>query len=376
MTNTNKKKVGAVLGCTGIVGREILKEYFNDPLAEIKITAASPRSARKTFDEAIADKNVPEAELNRIPQHFRNSIVRNLHDVDEIASQVDFVYSAFDMDKDETIALEEAYAKKGVYVISNNSACRWKPDVPLIVAEVNIDHLDILPYQNKRLGTNKGGIVAKPNCSLQSYIAHLDAIMDLTPYDINVSLMQAISGSGKYVDQFPDVERNVVPLIGEAEKSEKEPLKIFGKIENGEIISNKELQIHAVSYRVRALDGHIANVFFKLRDPHISKLIENNQSEAALHIIKEKFKKYNPLVEDNLPLSPEQVINYLGDKEYPTPLKDAMNQNGMEFTYGGLKLNPRTGVFQFTGMTNNRRRGAGIGGKHTLDYMIKNGYIK
>jgi aspartate-semialdehyde dehydrogenase len=358
MTNTNKNITCAVLGATGMVGRRILEDLSKNPWITVKIVAASPKSAGKSLFSVISSKTQNPYCCDGFSSDVAQLIVKDVNDVKEIASQVDFVFSALDIPDEKIIALEEAYAKQEIMVVSNNSACRWIDDVPLIVPEINEHHLAILKAQRKRLGIKKGGIVAKPNCSLQSYIVQLHALRKLNPHNIVVSLSQAISGSGKLLKDVPKIQANMLPLPGEAEKSQKEPQKIFGKIVGDKIVADEKLHINAVSYRVAVEHGHTANVFFKLRQVHKTK--------ELLEI----FGKFNPLKEYNLPSSPYPVLNYLGDDTYPTPKGDILNQNGMEFTYGGLLFDQESYMYQFTGFTDNLGRGAGGGAILTAELLI------
>jgi aspartate-semialdehyde dehydrogenase len=364
MININKKITCAVLGATGMVGRRILEDLSKNPWITVKIVAASPKSAGERFCSLISGKTQDPYSCDGISSDVRQLIIKDVNEVEEIASQVDFVFSALDLPNEKIIALEEAYAKQEIMVVSNNSACRWIDDVPLIIPEINENHLEILKAQRKRLGIKKGGIVAKPNCSLQSYIVQLHALRALNPYNIVVSLSQAISGSGKLLKDVPKIQANMLPLPGEAEKSQKEPQKIFGKIIGDKIVPDENLHINAVSYRVPVEHGHTANVFFKLRQVHKTK--------ELLEI----FEAFNPLKEYSLPSSPYPVLNYLGDDGYPTPKGDILNQNGMEFTYGGLLYDPNSYMYQFTGFTDNLGRGAGGGAILTAELLIAKDIIQ
>lgn len=315
------------------------------------------------------EKKIPLDLQGKIDRDILELTIQNATDVENISKQVDFIFCAVDMPKNEIIELEEAYAKSEVVVVSNNSACRWLYDVPMIVPEINgLKHLNVLPFQRERLGTNYGCIVVKPNCAAQAYMGILDSVRELIkPFSINVALMQAISGSGKNLSEVPEIQGNLLPLIGEAEKSINEPLKIFGGIVDGRIICNTDLFINAVSYRVPVQDGHLANVFIQTT---------KNIDEGIINHLLVNFDCYNPLEKYELPSSPKKVINYLGDCVYPEPIRDVKNQNGMEFTCGALKYDASSGILQFTGMIHNLVRGAAGGALLTAELMIKLGYIQ
>lgn len=356
-----KLKCG-VLGATGMVGREFLKLLSVHPWIEVTVVAASSKSAGQKLKYLIdIDRQA------RIDRDILDLTVQDVYEIDDISSKVDFVFCALNMDKAEIIALEEAYAKKEVVVVSNNSAMRFVSDVPMIVPEINgIEHLQILETQKQRLGTQNGCIVVKPNCAAQAYMAILDVVRNFIEVDnITVSLMQAISGSGKYLYEVPEILGNILPLPGEAEKSITEPKKIFGFVIDNEILDDLELELSAISYRVPVQDGHVANIFIKTR-----KGIKNLAKDLKI-----RFKNYNPLKELNLPSSPNPVINYLGDDIYPTPIENVNNQGGMEFTCGAMSYNDDTGILQITGLIHNLVRGAAGGAVLTAELMIKLGYI-
>ena len=224
----------AVLGATGMVGQRFITILDKHPWFEVTVVAASPRSEGKTYEEAVGDRwkmDVP------MPEAVKNLKVMNVNDVEKVAAQVDMCFSAVDMTKDEIRAIEEAYAKTETPVVSNNSAHRWTPDVPMIVPEINPEHADVIEFQKKRLGTTRGFIAVKPNCSIQAYAPVLTAWKEFEPYEVVVSTYQAISGAGKTFKDWPEMVGNIIPYIGgEEEKSEKEPLRIWGHIENGVIV--------------------------------------------------------------------------------------------------------------------------------------------
>jgi len=315
MSESEYKLRCGVLGATGMVGKKFLELLSYHPWIEIVVVAASERSAGEKMLSKISVNDI-----GVISQNIQELTIKNVNEVEKISSLVDFVFCALDMPDDEIITLEEAYAKHEVVVVSNNSALRSYKDVPMIVPEINgVEHLKILDVQKKRLGTNYGCIVVKPNCAAQSFMTILDAFNRINGISINgnifVSLMQAVSGSGKHLKDVPYIQGNVIPLPDEASKSIFEPMKIFGAIIQNKIIPNTNLNIRASSYRVPIEHGHIANVFIN---------ITNASQERVIEIL----KNYNPLKKYKLPSSPKQPINYIGD-EYPTPLNDVNNQNGI-----------------------------------------------
>ena len=252
-----KFKVG-VIGGTGFVGQRFVTLLQDHPWFEVVCIAASERSAGKTYSEAIKGRwklNIPA------PPKLENMVVKNINQVDEITEQVDFVFCAVDMKKDEIKAIEEMYAKTETPVISNNSAHRWTPDVPMVIPEINPEHLEIIEKQKERLGTKRGFIAVKPNCSIQSYVPAIHPLMSYQPQKIIVSTYQAISGAGKGFKDWPEMEDNVIPYIGgEEDKSENEPLRIWGFIKGNEIVKAEKPIISAQCYRVPVSDGHMASV--------------------------------------------------------------------------------------------------------------------
>ena len=242
-----KLRVG-ILGATGMVGQRFISLLENHPWFEVVTLAASPRSAGKTYEEAVGGRWKMDTPM---PEAVKKLVVMNVNDVEHVASTVDFVFSAVDMSKDEIKAIEEAYAKTETPVVSNNSAHRWTPDVPMVVPEINPEHFDVIEFQKKRLGTKKGFIAVKPNCSIQSYAPVLTAWKEFEPYEVVATTYQAISGAGKTFKDWPEMEGNIIPFIGgEEEKSEQEPLRIWGKIENGVIVKATEPKITCQCIRV------------------------------------------------------------------------------------------------------------------------------
>ena len=252
----------AVVGATGMVGQRFVSLLADHPWFEIAVVAASARSAGKTYEEAVSDRWAFDWP---IPQNVRPLVVRDASDVAAVTGEVDFVFCAVDMKKDEIRALEDAYAKSETPVVSNNSAHRGTPDVPMIVPELNPQHADVIEYQRRRLGTKVGFVTVKPNCSIQSYVPALTALYDLKPSRVVVSTYQAISGAGKTFKRWPEMVDNVIPYIGgEEEKSEQEPMKMWGHIENGVIVNADSPKITAQCLRVPVSNGHMAAVFMTL----------------------------------------------------------------------------------------------------------------
>lgn len=259
---SEKLKVG-ILGGTGMVGQRFISLLENHPWFEVAAIAASPRSAGKTYEEAVGGRWKMDTPM---PEAVKNLIVLNVNDVEHVASQVDFVFSAVDMTKDEIKKIEEAYAKTETPVVSNNSAHRWTPDVPMMVPEINPEHMAVIEAQKKRLGTKRGFVAVKPNCSIQSYAPVLTAWKEFEPYEVVATTYQAISGAGKTFADWPEMVGNIIPYIGgEEEKSEKEPLRLWGKVEDGVIVPAQSPVITCQCIRVPVLNGHTAAVFVKFK---------------------------------------------------------------------------------------------------------------
>ena len=253
-----KLKVG-ILGGTGMVGQRFISLLENHPWFEVVAIAASPRSAGKTYEEAVGGRWKMQKAM---PEAVKNIVVMNVNEVEKVASEVDFVFSAVDMSKEEIRAIEDAYAKTETPVVSNNSAHRWTPDVPMVVPEINPEHFEVIEAQKKRLGTKKGFVAVKPNCSIQSYAPALFALKEFGPKEVVATTYQAISGAGKTFKDWPEMVENIIPFIGgEEEKSEQEPLRLFGKVVDGKIEKATAPLITTQCIRVPVLDGHTAAVF-------------------------------------------------------------------------------------------------------------------
>ncbi len=359
--NMDKKLRVGILGGTGMVGQRFLSLLENHPWFEVAAIAASPRSAGKTYEEAIAGRWKMQTPM---PEAAKKIIVADVSHVKEVASQVDFVFSAVDMTKEEIRKIEEDYAKAETPVVSNNSAHRWTPDVPMVVPELNPQHLDIIPVQKKRLGTERGFIVVKPNCSIQSYTPALHALLEYKPKVVVATTYQAISGAGKTFKDWPEMERNIIPFIGgEEEKSEQEPLRIWGKIEDGKIVKAQEPVITTQCIRVPVLDGHTAAVFV------------NFEKKPEKEQILKAWKEFKGLPQElQLPSAPKQFIQYLEEDNRPQVALDVQYENGMGISIGRLREDT---VFdwKFVGLSHNTVRGAAGGGVLTAELLTAQKYI-
>ena len=355
-----KLRVG-ILGATGMVGQRFISLLENHPWFEVVTLAASPRSAGKTYEEAVGGRWKMDTPM---PEAVKKLVVMNVNDVEHVASTVDFVFSAVDMSKDEIKAIEEAYAKTETPVVSNNSAHRWTPDVPMVVPEINPEHFDVIEFQKKRLGTKRGFIAVKPNCSIQSYAPVLTAWKEFEPYEVVATTYQAISGAGKTFKDWPEMEGNIIPFIGgEEEKSEQEPLRIRGKIENGVIVKATEPKITCQCIRVPVLNGHTAAVFVKFRKkPTKEQLIE-------------KLENFKGLPQElNLPSAPKQFIRYMTEDNRPQVTLDVNYENGMGINVGRLREDTIYD-WKFVGLSHNTVRGAAGGAVLCAETLVAKKYI-
>ena len=357
----NEKLQVAILGGTGMVGQRFIALLNNHPWFNVKTIAASPRSAGRTYEEALNGRWKLEVPM---PESVKNIVVKDVSNVEEVAKDVDFCFSAVDMSKDEIRAIEEKYAKTETPVVSNNSAHRWTEDVPMIIPEINPDHAGIIPSQQKRLGTKRGFIAVKPNCSIQSYAPVLYSWMDYEPYEVIVSTYQAISGAGKTFSEWPEMEGNVIPFIsGEEEKSEKEPLKVYGHIEGDRIVNYEGIKITSQCIRVPVLYGHTATVFVKFKkDPTKDELIKAMTS----------FK--GEPQELSLPSAPKQFIQYLEDDNRPQVQLDVNYERGFGVSVGRLREDSIYD-WKFVGLSHNTVRGAAGGGVLCAELLKAKGYI-
>ena len=355
-----KLRVG-ILGATGMVGQRFISLLENHPWFEVVTLAASPRSAGKTYEEAVGGRWKMDTPM---PEAVKKLVVMNVNDVEHVASTVDFVFSAVDLSKDEIKAIEEAYAKTETPVVSNNSAHRWTPDVPMVVPEINPEHFDVIEFQKKRLGTKRGFIAVKPNCSIQSYAPVLTAWKEFEPYEVVATTYQAISGAGKTFKDWPEMEGNIIPFIGgEEEKSEQEPLRIWGKIENGVIVKATEPKITCQCIRVPVLNGHTAAVFVKFRKkPTKEQLIE-------------KLENFKGLPQElNLPSAPKQFIRYMTEDNRPQVTLDVNYENGMGINVGRLREDTIYD-WKFVGLSHNTVRGAAGGAVLCAETLVAKKYI-
>ena len=355
-----KLKVG-VLGGTGMVGQRFISLLDDHPWFEVVCVAASERSAGKTYEEAVGDK----WRIDRpMPEKIKGMIVKNIKDIEEVTSCVDFVFSAVNMSKEEIKAIEEEYAKTETPVVSNNSAHRWTEDVPMVVPEINPQHFEVIEAQKKRLGTKRGFIAVKPNCSIQSYAPALYAWREFEPYEVIVSTYQAISGSGKTFREWPEMIENIIPFIsGEEEKSEQEPLRLFGTVEDGKIVKAKEPVITSQCIRVPVLNGHTATVFVKFRkDPTKEQLIE-------------KLTSFRGLPQElELPSAPKQFIRYMEEDNRPQVKLDVDYERGMGVSIGRLRKDT-VYDWKFVGLSHNTLRGAAGGAVLCAEALTAKGYI-
>lgn len=356
-----KYKVG-ILGATGMVGQRFVTLLANHPWFDIAVLAASPRSAGKTYEEAVEGRWKLEQPL---PESVKQIVVRDIvADKEAIAADVDFVFSAVDMKKDEIRAIEETYAKLEVPVVSNNSAHRWTEDVPMVIPEINAGHYQVIEAQRKRLGTKKGFIAVKPNCSIQSYTPALHAWLKFEPTKVVVCTYQAISGAGKNFESWPEMVENLIPYIGgEEAKSEKEPLKVWGKVVDGKIVPAETPLISAQCLRVPVLDGHTAAVYVSFaKKPTKEELIE------ALRSYKGEPQELG------LPSAPKQFIQYLEEDNRPQVKLDVNYENGMGISIGRLREDT---IFdwKFVGLSHNTVRGAAGGGVEAAEYLCAKGWI-
>ena len=355
-----KLRVG-ILGATGMVGQRFISLLENHPWYEVVTVAASPRSAGKTYEEAVGDRWKMTTPM---PEAVKKLVVMNVNEVEKVAASVDFVFSAVDMTKDEIRAIEEEYAKTETPVVSNNSAHRWTPDVPMVVPEVNPEHFDVIEFQKKRLGTTRSFIAVKPNCSIQSYAPVLTAWMEYEPYEVVATTYQAISGAGKTFKDWPEMEGNIIPYIGgEEEKSEQEPLRIWGHIENGVIVKAESPVITCQCIRVPVLNGHTAAVFVKFKKkPTKEQLIE-------------KLVNFKGIPQElELPSAPKQFIQYLEEDNRPQVSLDVDFEHGMGISVGRLREDT-VYDYKFVGLSHNTVRGAAGGAVLCAELLTAKGYI-
>ncbi len=357
---SQKLKAG-ILGGTGMVGQRFIALLENHPWFEVTTVAASPRSAGKRYEDAIGGRWKMDTPM---PEAVKDIVVMNVNEVEAVASKVDFVFSAVDMSKDEIKAIEDAYAKTETPVVSNNSAHRWTPDVPMVIPELNPEHMEVIKFQKKRLGTERGFVAVKPNCSIQAYAPALTAWKEFEPYEVVATTYQAISGAGKTFQDSPEMEGNIIPYIGgEEEKSEKEPLRIWGEIEDGVIVPAESPVITCQCVRVPVLNGHTAAVFVKFRKkPTKEQLVE-------------KLRSFKGVPQElHLPSAPGQFIQYLEEDDRPQVTEDVNYENGMGISVGRLREDT-VYDWKFIGLSHNTVRGAAGGAILCAELLKAQGYI-
>jgi len=357
---SEKLKVG-ILGGTGMVGQRFIALLENHPWFEVTTIAASPRSAGRTYAEAVEGRWKMTSPM---PEAVKDIVVMNVNEVEKVAAQVDFVFSAVDMSKDEIKKIEEEYAKTETPVVSNNSAHRWTEDVPMVVPEINPEHMKVIDFQKKRLGTQRGFVAVKPNCSIQSYAPVLTAWKEFEPYEVVATTYQAISGAGKTFQDWPEMEGNIIPYIGgEEEKSEKEPLRIWGEIKDGVIVPAATPVITCQCIRVPVLNGHTAAVFVKFRK-------KASKEELVAKLI--QFRGVPQELE--LPSAPKQFIQYLEEDNRPQVSLDVDYERGMGISVGRLREDS-VYDWKFVGLSHNTVRGAAGGAVLCAELLTAQGYI-
>ncbi len=354
-------KVG-VVGATGMVGQRFITLLENHPWFKLTALAASARSAGKTYEDAVGNRWLMKTPM---PEAVKKMVVLDASKVEEVAAQVDFVFCAVNMKKDEIKALEEAYAKAECPVVSNNSAHRMTPDVPMVVPEINADHLEIIPAQRKRLGTKRGFIAVKSNCSLQSYVPALHPLMkDYGVTKCLVCTYQAISGAGKTFETFPDILDNVIPYIGgEEEKREQEPRKLWGHIDGEKIVPATAPSITAQCLRVPVSDGHMGAVF-----------VSFDKKPTKEEILKTWKEFHGPAQDLNLPSAPKQFLHYFEEDDRPQPKLDRMIENGMAVSIGRLREDTQYD-YKFVCLSHNTLRGAAGGAVLLAELLAVKGYF-
>ena len=355
-----KLRVG-VVGGTGMVGQRFITLLENHPYFDLTCIAASASSAGKTYEEAVAGRwNMKTP----IPEMAKKLVVKDASDIEGVKAEVDFILCAVNMKKEEIMALEEAYAKAEVPVVSNNSAHRKTPDVPMVIPEINNDHIEVIKYQKKRLGTEKGFIAVKPNCSIQSYVPFITPLLKFKPTNVVVSTYQAISGAGKTFESWPEMIDNVIPYIGgEEEKSEKEPMKVWGHIENGVIVDKTDMTITSQCIRVPVTDGHLATVFISF---------ENKPSKEE---ILEAWNNYSGRPQElGLHTAPKKFLTYFEEDNRPQTGTDRDLEGGMGVSAGRLREDTLFD-YKFVGLSHNTLRGAAGGSLLLAELLYKEGYL-
>ena len=361
----------AILGATGMVGRRFLSLLIHHPWFKITVLAASPASVGKTFFDAVRQKGLDNGELVRLDEAMRDTQdvcemrLMDAADVAGIAPQVDLVFCALKLPAETIRQLEEAYARAEVIVVSNNSAHRWTPDVPIMIPELNASHTQVIPAQRQRLDTRRGFIVAKPNCSIQSFVPPLHALWDLSPCRVLVSTYQAVSGASRTLAGWHEIHDNVIPFIkGEEEKTETEPLKIWGQVDGIKIVPASTIKISAQCVRVPVSDGHLAtvSVLFADRQPSFGDIVS-------------RWVDFSPATQGlDLPSAPQPMLNYLEDEDRPQTRLDRDQGNGMAISVGRLRPDP-VWHWKFVCLSHNTIRGAAGGAVLTAEMLVKQGWL-
>jgi len=356
----NRIKVG-IIGATGMVGQRFITLLENHPYFEIAGLYASARSAGRSYGESVEGRWKMAVPLS---EEIAAMIVYDASDIARIAESVDMVFCAVNMPKEETRVYEENLAKAEIPVVSANSANRMTPDVPMIIPEVNPHHTELIALQRKRLGTKRGFIASKPNCSIQSYVPLIQPLMEFEPTEVFVTTYQAISGAGKTFREWPEMIDNIIPHIGgEEEKSEKEPLKIWGKVGEEGIENLKTLTISAQCLRVPCSDGHMAASFVRFA------------KKPTKEQILQKWKEYKSVPQElELPSAPKQFITYFEDENHPQTGVDRMTENGMGICAGRLREDPIYD-YKFVGLSHNTLRGAAGGAVEVAELLFRLGYF-
>ena len=351
-----------IIGATGMVGQRFITLLADHPWFNIKVLAASSRSAGKKYTEAVGSRWAMTVD---IPEKVKDMVILDATaDIEKIAAQVDFVFCAVDMKKDEIRALEEAYAKAECPVVSNNSAHRHTKDVPMIIPEINPEHAEIIAAQRKRLGTKRGFVSVKSNCSLQSYVPALHPLMKYGIKEVLACTYQAISGAGKTFETWPEMVDNLIPFIGgEEEKSEIEPLKIWGKIEGDEIVDATSPAITTQCLRVPVSDGHTAAVFVRF------------ENKPTIEQIKEDWKNFKGVPQElELPSAPKQFLNYFEEDNRPQAKLERNLEGGMAVSMGRLREDSQYD-YKFVCLSHNTLRGAAGGAVLMAELLAANGYF-
>ena len=353
-----------VIGCTGMVGQRFVTLLEGHPWFRLTAVAASARSAGKTYEEAAAGRWAMEAP---VPEGAKGLVVLDAEaDAEKLAGQVDFVFCAVDMKKEDIRALEDRYAKLECPVVSNNSAHRWTEDVPMVVPEINPEHLRLIDAQRKRLGTKRGFVAVKSNCSLQSYVPALHPLRKYGLEKVLVCTYQAISGAGKTFERWPEMVDNCIPYIGgEEEKSEQEPMKLWGTVEDGKLVLAEGPAITAQCFRVACTDGHMAACFMKFKDG----------CKPSIEQIKADWANFSGRAQElELPSAPKRFLHYFEEADRPQTKLDRMIENGMAVSVGRLREDSQYD-YKFAALSHNTLRGAAGGAVLLAELLCAEGYI-